>query len=254
MNPADEEVVKSVLTERPSAGAAAASIDKLDEQLRISVDALLHLNPPPKSELDDLLSAITHHLDGEASERKAIRHRLLSIQNEMQRPASRGFHYLVAICIGVAAILAWQSYGEAAKRIIATRAPELGWSPGTKQMIASWMQQLGWTKPLAAESKAAPVTQTAPGTVAPKAPAAASVDPEQVHQIALDLGALRQTVDQLAASQDQMARVIDRLQGAVAEVLIKMPEPPPPPIAGPTPRPRPKPTATPSSRTPLPLH
>ena len=50
--------------------------------------------------------------------------------------------YLVAICIGIAGTLAWQSYGEATKQIIATTAPELGWSPEAKQMIASWVQQL----------------------------------------------------------------------------------------------------------------
>ena len=49
-------------------GAAAGSIDQLDEQLRVSVEALLHPSPPPKPELDDLLSGITHHLDDEASE------------------------------------------------------------------------------------------------------------------------------------------------------------------------------------------
>jgi TRAP-type C4-dicarboxylate transport system permease small subunit len=97
--------------------------------------------------LDDLLSGISHHLDDEASERKAIYIRLVAIENEMKRRGSRGFaRYLVAFCIGVAAILAWQSYGEATKQIIATRAPELGWSPEAKQIIASWAQQLGWTK------------------------------------------------------------------------------------------------------------
>jgi hypothetical protein len=96
--------------------------------------------------LDDLLSTISHHLDNEASERKAIRHRLLAIENEMERVASGGFvRYLVATCIVVAAILAWQSYGEAAKQIVASRVPELGWSPQTKQVIAGGMQQLGWT-------------------------------------------------------------------------------------------------------------
>src|SRR5690349_22875433 len=45
--------------------------------------------------------------------------------------------FLLAICIGVAGTLAWQSYGDATKQIIATRAPELGWSPESKQMIAS---------------------------------------------------------------------------------------------------------------------
>ena len=66
------------------------------------------------------------------------------------KPASRGFaRYMLAICIGVAATLAWQFYGQAAKQIIATTAPGLGWSPEAKQTIASWVEQLGWTKPLA---------------------------------------------------------------------------------------------------------
>ena len=145
----------------------------------------------------------------------------------MERLASRGFRYLVAICIGVAAILTWQSYGEAAKQIIATRAPELGWSPEVKQMIASWVQQLGWTKPPVVESKAAPVAWN----VAPKAPATPSIDPEQVQQMARDLAALRQTVEQLAAGQDQMvhetAREMARLESSLVNILLKIPEPPP---------------------------
>src|SRR6516225_4307803 len=192
MNPADETAAKIEPTERQLAGVVPGSIDKLDEQLRVSVEALLHPSPPPKpvEEVDDLLSAISRHLDDEASERKAIRNRLLAIESAMERLASRGFRYLVAICIGVAAILTWQSYGEAAKQIIATRAPELGWSPEAKQMIASWVQQLGWTKPPVVESKAAPVARN----VAPKAPATPFIDPEQVQQMARDLAALRQTV------------------------------------------------------------
>jgi hypothetical protein len=242
MNPADEVAVKKVPTEGPSAGAAPGSIDKLDAQLRVSVETLLHPSPSPVPELDDLLSAITHHLDEEASERKAIRHRLVAMQDEMQRLASRGFRYLVAICIGVAAILAWQSYGEAAKQIIATRAPELGWSPGAKQQIAGWIERLGWTKPLVVESKAAPVTQTAPETIAAKAPAPPALDPQQIQQIETDIATVRQaveghladvreTVEQLAASQDQMARVITRLQAADEEILAKIPAPPQPPAA-----------------------
>ena len=185
MNPADEEAAKLVPTEGQSPGAVAASDDqfeeqlratvkdlqrtnhqskpvedlqgsddKFDEELRVSVDALLHPSPSLKPELDDLLSTISHHLDEEVSERKKIYNRLLAIQSEMERLASRGFtRYLVAFCIGVEAIFAWQSYGEPTKQIVATRAPELGWSPEAKQMIASWMQQLGWTKPPAVESK-----------------------------------------------------------------------------------------------------
>jgi hypothetical protein len=104
MSPADEEAGKIVPTERPLAGAVAGSIDKLDEQLRVSVEALLHPSPPrkPVEELDDLLLAISHHLDQETSERKAIYYRLAAIESEMKRRSSRGFaRYLVAICIGV---------------------------------------------------------------------------------------------------------------------------------------------------------
>ena len=239
MNPADEMAAKIGPTERQPDGAAAGAIDKLDEKLRVSVEALLHPDPPPApvEEVDDLLLAISRHLDDEASERKAIRNRLLAIDNAMKRLASRGFRYMVAICIGVAAILAWQSYGEAAKQIIATSAPEIGWSPEAKQMIASWVQRLGWTKPPVVESKAAPVAQAAPETVAPKASAALSLN-SRLQQIETDIAAVRQavgrhladvraTVEQLAASQDQMAREIEKLQAANQEILEKIPTPPP---------------------------
>ena len=293
MNPADEEAAKTEPTELPSAGAVAGSHDNLeeqvhnleeqlhdatlkdlqrtshqskpaedlDEQLRVSVEALLQPNPPPKpvEEVDDLLLAISHHLNDETSERKKIYNRLLAIQSEMERLASRGFtRYLVTLCIGVAAILAWQSYGEAARQIIATRAPELGWSPEAKQMIASWVERLGWTKPPVVESKAAPVTQTAP-MLAAKPPTTA-LDPQQVQQIKADVGAvleaverqlaeMRKAVEQLAAGQELMVREIDRLQAANEEILAKIPTPPP---KRPAPHAKPTPTAPPPSRAPIP--
>ena len=92
-------------------------------------------------------------------------------------------------------------------------------------MITSWVQQLGWTKAPVVENKAVPVAQAAPETVAPKSPAAPSLNSRQVQQIETDIAAVRQaverhladvraTVEQLAASQDQMAREIE-LQAAV---------------------------------------
>jgi hypothetical protein len=270
MNPANKMAAKIETGERQSAGAVAGSddqldrLDKSDQQLLVSLKDLLRPNPhqKPAEDLHEVLLGISHHLDNEASERKAIYNRLLA---EVKRRGSRGFAgYLVAICISVAATLAWLSYGEATKQIIATSAPELGWSPEAKQMIAGWVQQLGWTKlsagreSTAARSsvretpQAAPVAQTAPENAAPKAPAAPSIDPEQVHQIALGLAALQQTVEQLAAGQDQMAHVIDRLQSAVAEILIKIPEPPPPPLPIAAPARKPKPLAPPSSRALVP--
>ena len=148
----------------------------------------------------------------------------------------RGFARF-AVLIGVAATLAWQSYGDAAKQVIATKAPELGWSPEAKQMIASWT--LGWTKPPAGPEK------IASETVAPKAPPAPSLDPAQVQQITRSLAAVRETLQELAGSQRSMARDIATLESAVAEILVKIPEPLPQSPAGPA---RKSPAAPSSSR------
>src|SRR5262249_62175516 len=99
-------------------------------------------------DLDDVLLGILHRLDDGTSERKATYDRLLAIENEMKRRASRGglARYLVAICIGGAAAWAWESYGEVPKQIIVAKGPGLGWAPETKLTIAGWVQQVCWTK------------------------------------------------------------------------------------------------------------
>src|SRR6516165_8263443 len=217
-------VAKIEYIDHQSVDAATGSDDKLNQQLSAIFENVQHvgLQPHPLEEdkpveRDDLRPGITSYADHEASERKAIYDRLVSIENEMKKRGSRRFgRYLVAILIGVAATLAWQSYGESVKQIIATRAPELGWSPQAKQMIASWT--LGWTKPPASsEKQASPVAQTAPTTP--------TLDPSQVQQMTQNLEALRQTTDQLAGGQDQMRRDIARLEAAVAELIAKTPEP-----------------------------
>ena len=226
------------------ADAATGSDDKLNQQLRTIVEDLqrIGIQPSPVEEdepveRDDLRPGITSYLDQEASERKAIYDRLVAIENEMKKRGSRRFgRYLVAILIGVAATLAWQSYGESVKQIIATRAPELGWSPQAKQMIASWT--LGWTKPpTSSEKQASPVAQTAPTTP--------TLDPSQVQQMTQNLEALRQTTDQLAGGQDQMRRDIARLEAAVAELIAKTPEPTVQPSVVPAHKPPPPPPRTP---------
>jgi hypothetical protein len=237
MNPA--EAANKEPTERPSASAVAGSVDKLNEQLPVSAEHSLHPSHQPKAgeDLHELLWAISHRLDHESAEQKGIFDRLGAIENQTKRRGSRGFaRFLLAICIGVAGTLAWQSYGEATKQIIATRAPKLGWSPEAKQTIASWVQQLGWTKPPAGPEntavrpsaletpQAAPVAQTAPENVAPKAPAAPSLDPEQVQQLTRSLTTLQQIVLQLAAGQDRMAREMARLEADLVDILVKVPE------------------------------
>ena len=225
----------------------------------------------PVEHLDNLLWRVSHHLDYENSERATIYYRLVAIDNlakrierQTKRRASRVFVlFLVAICIGVAGTLAWQSYGEAIKQTIATRAPELGRSPEAKQMIASWVQHLGWMKPPAGPeittaqpsvlqtTQATTVAQSALETVAPNVPVAPSLDAEKVPQITLDLAALRQAVEQLAGGQDQMSRKIDMLKAADVEILQRIPASPPQTLAVPARKPI---SVLPSSRTSIPSH
>jgi hypothetical protein len=147
--------------------------DQFEEQLRAIVkDA--SLQPRLVEDVqgsEDIHSLLSRHLDHESSERRAIYHRLQSIESAIKRRRSRGIvRYLVAVGIGVLATLAWQSYGETTKQIVAIKAPELGWSPQTRQMIAGWVQQLGWTKqPAGLESTGPETPQPIPEP--PSAPA-----------------------------------------------------------------------------------
>ncbi len=233
--------------ERQSAGAAAGSDDKLNQQIRSIVEGLQAVGAQPKSPEgvapvagDDLRLGIAPDLDHDASESKAIHDRLVAIENQIKNRGSRGVgRYLFAILIGVAATLAWQSYGESAKQIIVTRAPELGWSPQTQHMIATAIQWVGWTSPPAGPEKQAPL-------VAQTAPSNPSLDAGQVQQIRDSLGGLQQTVEQLAGDQDQIAREIRRVESAVAELNAKFPGTPQSSVA-PAPKPIPVP---PSSRPP----
>lgn len=258
MDRGDEMVANIETGERQPAGGATGSDDKVNEQLRAVFKDFLRPSPQQNSgdHVQSVLSRVSHHLDFETSEHKAIYDRLLAIENQAKRRSSRGFtRYLLAICIGVAATLLWQSYGETARQMFAAKAPELGWSPETKQMIANWLKQLGWTKPPASPEntavglsatetpQAAPVAQAAPAVVAPGVPVVPSINSAEVHQITMDLTALRQTVAQIAAAQDQMAREVDRLQG-----LVKIPELPSSPVAAaPTVAGRPAPAGAPPS-------
>ena len=198
-----------------------------------------------------------------------------------KRRASRAFvRYLIAIGIGVAGTLAWQSYGEAAKQMIAANAPRLGWSPEARQTIAGWVQELGLTKPRVASEKATAAETIAltpiaadtgqAGTGQADTPQAAAVAQaaqemkadttataaaslEQVQQMAADLAALHQTVEHLTAGQDRMARDIATMQAANEAMLQKVTAPPPP-AAAPTPMlTAHKHVPAPSTAAPLPL-
>jgi uncharacterized membrane protein YccC len=249
MNRADKTAAKVETAERQSVGAAGGFDDMLAKKLE-NFPGASHQSRTAE-DLHTLLLRISHRLDYEHAERKTIDYRLRAIESQTRaigsrtkRRASRAFvRYLVAICVGVAGTLAWQSYGEEAKQTIATKAPELGWSPEVRQMIASWTKPLGGPgntaarPPVQETQQAAPVAQTAPAAVAPT-PAAPSFDPEQAKQMAQSIDELRQTVGRLAATQEQIAshlaatqeqigREMTRLQAADQEILAKIPAPRP---------------------------
>jgi hypothetical protein len=115
----------------------------------------------------------------------------------VRKRASRSLaRFLIAFCVGVAATLAWQSYSDAARDIIARSTP-----------------QLAWLAPQA-------------GTTASPVP---SPDLEQIKAMSLGLTVVRQSVGQLAAlvaqsvaDQEQMARDITQLRGTEQDILDKI--------------------------------
>jgi hypothetical protein len=108
--------------------------------------------------------------------------------------------FLIMFCIGAAATLAWQSYDDAAREMIASSYPHLGW--------------------LAPHAE--PVAQSAPDVVTLAAPAAPSPDQQQPNVMSLDLDAVRQSIDQLAtsmaASQEQITRTVDQLRAGQEQI------------------------------------
>jgi hypothetical protein len=119
------------------------------------------------------------------------------------------FRFSIAVLIGVGATLGWQSYGEEAREILIAQAPTLG-------MLL-------------------PVPTTRP-------PAAAYGDPSrQLAPMASTLDAVRRSVEQLAARQEQMAQNIAALRGVEEDARHKTSSAPPAPAQQPTSIPQPKP-------------
>ena len=139
-----------------------------------------------------------------------------------KQPSLRGraARSLIIFCIGVAATLAWQSYGDA-----------------TREMIASSYPQLGWLAPQTAAA------ESTPDIIAPTA-RATGLDSQELRSILVNLAAVRQSVNELAvqfaASQQQMANDIAKLNAAEQDIFDKISSAPPPrPAAAPARKPVP---------------
>jgi hypothetical protein len=148
-----------------------------------------------------------------------------------KQAARRFVRFVIILCTGVAATLAWQSYGDWTREALADSYPQLGW--------------------LAPQATALAVTDS---EVAPTAPTTPSADGQPLEAMSLGLTAVRQSVDeltaQLVAGQQKLAGDVARLQAAQQEILDKMPAPLPRPAAA-APR-KPVPLMPPPSPPPVP--
>ena len=151
------------------------------------------------------------------------------------RPAVRGFiGLLLAACIGVAAV-AWQSYGDAAKPIIARWAPQFVLSsslplekPGPPAQQSPPAVQTSAATATAAPPQPAPLAQTAAEGVAPTA---APESAQLLQSMARDLATAGQGIEQLKASQEQITRdnasIAEQLKASqeqMARVIAKVSE------------------------------
>jgi hypothetical protein len=105
-------------------------------------------------------------------------------------------------------------------------------------MLANSSPQLSWLAP-----EAAPFAQTAPDRLAPAPSATPSPELKQLKEMSLAFATVRQSVDQLAASQQQMADGIAKLTADQQQLLQKISAPPPRPAAAPARKPVPLPSA-----------
>ena len=147
-----------------------------------------------------------------------------------KRISRRLVRFLIVFSIGVGATLAWQSYGDAARAMIATSWPQL----------AALAPEPAPVPQAAPEQTAAAPQATAPELQQLKEDLAqVKQDLQQFKEMPPALASLRQSVDQLAGSQQQMA-------GKIAKLSTQKP------ASLPRPTPAPKPvTSAPKPVTPL---
>ena len=154
-------------------------------------------------------------------------------------------------CIGVAA-MAWQPYGDAAKQMIASWAPQLVpallltlESPGLPAQRAPPAVRASAAS--VAPPQPAPLAQVAPQGGAPPAAAPSPESAQLLQSMARDLATLGQrieqlkaSVDQLKASQQQMSRETakpSKSKASEQNLRPKTSAPPPPPAAASTRKP-----------------
>jgi uncharacterized protein HemX len=126
--------------------------------------------------------------------------------------------YLITLVLGIAATLVWQSYGDAARHMIASATS----SPDQQQFNAILVDL-------------STMRQSVDGLAS---------------SIATNQEQIMRSVDQLMASQEQMTREIAKVQAVEQYVLYKNSDAPPRAVPAPTPRPVQRPSQAPTALTP----
>jgi chromosome segregation ATPase len=103
---------------------------------------------------------------------------------------------VTAAWIGATAILTWLSYGDAARRIIASSYPRLGWLAPSP----------------------APITRSATDMTSLAAEAAPPPVQQRLNAMSLDLEAVRRSVDRLLIAQEQITRDVNQLMAGQEQI------------------------------------
>ena len=182
--------------------------------------------------------------------------------------------FLVTFFVGVAATLAWQSYGDAAREMIANSYPQLGWlaprpaptaqnapdvialaapaapTPEQQQLNAMSLDAVRESIDRIATGVAASQEQIARSVdgIAPSVVAGQEQMTRSIDRVATSQEQLARSVDRLTAGQEQMTREITKLQEMVQYILYKSSEPPPRPAPTPARNPVPRPSQAPTVR------
>jgi hypothetical protein len=172
--------------------------------------------------------------------------------------------FLITFCIGVAATLGWQSYGDAAREMIASSYPQLGWVAPRPTSAPPDQQQLNAMSPdalrqsidriaISVAASQEQMTRSIDG-IAPSIVAIREEMTRSIDRIAGSQEEIARTVGRLSAGQEQMTREINKLQEISQYALYKNSEPPAqpatPPVRKPVPRSPQAPTALTPARSP----
>ena len=132
------------------------------------------------------------------------------------------FSFLIAASVGVAATVAWQHHGDEADKMVRNwTVASLGW---LSSLLTA--KRLPFDLDTTAEKTASTASERAASNEAPStAPETAVGLVQKLKSIAGNLAALKQSVAELTAKQEQMSLKIENLQAADQQIRPKLPPP-----------------------------